>query len=198
MNTYFKEMGVAYANNREDYIKGNLPLVVKMATPYANGNQELLKELIAAGNEGLLKGLSKFDASKGHKYSTYARWWIKSYIHVCLGQYYNKGWTKTCGEIPREWEFDRPIGESGTTLGDTLEADDSSESIYNSEYLHKLLPCLTERERDVITRRYGIGLTSTTDAKILAEELNVTEQSINNWIRRGLRKMKAYSEKIAI
>lgn len=57
----------------------NLRLVVKIAMEYKSTWQNVM-DLIQEGNVGLMKAVSKYDASKGAKLSYYASWWIKSYI----------------------------------------------------------------------------------------------------------------------
>lgn len=57
----------------------NLRLVVKIAMDYRSTYSNVM-DLIQEGNIGLMKAVSKYDASKGAKLSYYASWWIKSYI----------------------------------------------------------------------------------------------------------------------
>ena len=65
-------------------ITGNLRLVVKIAKEfYARGNVPLL-DLIQEGNVGLIKAAEKFDPAKQTKFSYYAAFWIKAYIHKYL------------------------------------------------------------------------------------------------------------------
>ncbi len=61
---------------REQMITANLRLVVKIARDYEGLGLPLL-DLINEGNIGLMKGVERFDASKGAKLSYYASWWIK-------------------------------------------------------------------------------------------------------------------------
>jgi len=68
---------------RDQMIKANLRLVVKMARDYENLGLPLL-DLINEGNIGLMKGVERFDPNKGAKLSTYAAWWIKQSIKRAL------------------------------------------------------------------------------------------------------------------
>src|SRR2546429_6973182 len=68
---------------REQMIKANLRLVVKIARDYEGYGLPLL-DLINEGNIGLMKGVERFDPKKGAKLSTYAAWWIKQAIKRAL------------------------------------------------------------------------------------------------------------------
>jgi len=68
---------------REQMIKANLRLVVKIARDYDGLGLPLL-DLINEGNIGLMKGVERFDPRKGAKLSTYAAWWIKQNIKLAL------------------------------------------------------------------------------------------------------------------
>jgi RNA polymerase primary sigma factor len=68
---------------REQMIKANLRLVVKIAHDYENFGLPLL-DLINEGNIGLMKAVERFDPSKGGKLSTYGSWWIKQSIKRAL------------------------------------------------------------------------------------------------------------------
>ena len=68
---------------REQMIKANLRLVVKIAHDYEGMGLPLL-DLINEGNIGLMKGVERFDPGKGAKLSTYASWWIKQSIKRAL------------------------------------------------------------------------------------------------------------------
>jgi RNA polymerase sigma-32 factor len=58
-------------------IGSHLRLVPKLAQKYA-GYGVPVADLIGEGNLGLLQSAERFDPSKGFRFSTYARWWIKA------------------------------------------------------------------------------------------------------------------------
>ena len=68
---------------RDQMIKGNLRLVVKIARDYENFGLPLL-DLISEGNIGLMKAVERYDPDRGAKLSVYASFWIKQSIRRAI------------------------------------------------------------------------------------------------------------------
>ncbi|XP_047161470.1 RNA polymerase sigma factor sigA [Vigna umbellata] len=68
---------------REKLAMSNVRLVMSIAQKYENAGTEM-GDLVQGGLIGLLRGIEKFDSSKGFKISTYVYWWIRQGVSRAL------------------------------------------------------------------------------------------------------------------
>lgn len=68
---------------RQRLIEHHLGFVVMIARRYSNRGLPLL-DLIEEGNIGLMTAIEKFDPELGHRFSTYAKWWVRQSIELAL------------------------------------------------------------------------------------------------------------------
>ncbi len=74
------------AEARHKLIVSNLRLVVSIAKKYLYYGLPLL-DLIEEGNLGLMKAVTRYDPTRGCKFSTYATWWIRQAVTRSLSNY---------------------------------------------------------------------------------------------------------------
>jgi RNA polymerase primary sigma factor len=115
---------------REHLITANSRLVISVAKKYMGRGVPFL-DLIQEGNIGLIRAAKKFDYHRGHKFSTYATWWIRQAVTraiadqgrtirvpVHMGDQINK-LLRTQHELTQTLGRDPSINELASTLGVT-------------------------------------------------------------------------------
>lgn len=125
-------------NARMTLIEANLRLVVKIAHEFKSKCNLPLRELISAGNDGLIHTIDKYDPTKGARFATYAIWWIKQSIRRAIEYQSNairvpaqisNNWRKiqvAREELKKELDYDPSNIEIGERVGMTERAVKSS------------------------------------------------------------------------
>jgi RNA polymerase primary sigma factor len=108
-------------------ITANLRFVVRVAGEYS-GRGLPLSDLIAEGNMGLIRATRTFDPKRGHKFITYAVWWIRQAILSALNRQRHPV-AFPANQIDDLDAVNRASGALSQSLGRTPDLDEVAETI---------------------------------------------------------------------
>ena len=178
---------------RNILVERNLRLVAHILKKYyASASDQ--DDLISIGTIGLIKAISTFDGSKGARLATYAGRCIQNEILM-----YFRSQRKTAGDISLS-DIIETSGEGGNlSVIDVLASDeDLFEETYLRTETRKLLAVLdktlSERERQIITLRYGLGNRKPLPQREVADILGISRSYVSRIEKKALEKLKKAME----
>lgn len=175
-------------NARDKLIEHNLRLVAHIVKKYDNKNEDL-DDLISIGTIGLIKGIDSFKIESGAKVTTYIAKCIENEILM----YYRSNKHNN-----RNISLNDPIGydKEGDeiTLLDILKTPtpDFATEIHNKnniKLLDKYFNVLNKREKEIITKRYGLNNNDRMTQKEIAKEFKISRSYVSRIEKRALTKM---------
>ena len=159
----------------ERLVRANLRFVVTVANQYKD--QELsMPDLINEGNVGLIRAAEKFDEKRGFRFITYAVWWIRERILHALAEEQRNNSRQLSGELPSP---DTLIATSGL----------SSETV--SAETNQALCLLSERERLIIERSFGINGQPDMTLEEIGNSLDLSRERVRQIREKAIRKLRA-------
>lgn len=178
---------------RDKLISSNLKFVASIAKQY-QGRGLSYADLIAEGNVGLIKALDKFDGERGYKVISYSVWWIRQTILEAL----SKRNASDNEDLPLDYE--KPVSvnieddmepqdfESGPYLNDETEKNQDFE---REQTIRFLMDYLNQRERNIITKYYGLDGNKPKTLEEIGLEYGLTKERIRQIKNTSFKKMRS-------
>lgn len=181
--------------NREKLIVHNLRLVVYISKKFENTGIGI-EDLISIGTIGLIKAVNTFCPSKNIKLATYASRCIENEILMYL---------RKNSQQKNEISIDEPLNVdwdgNELLLSDVLgsDADEMNRDMESEDEKSILLTMvgkLNEREKVIMTMRFGLGGTKEYTQKQVADILGISQSYISRLEKRIISKLKKEMEKV--
>lgn len=165
---------------KNDILRANLRLVVSIARRHVGRTPQFF-ETVSDGNLSLMRAVEKFDYSRGFKFSTYASWAImRNYARTIPEQAYQSA---------------RLITGTDEVLSNAASRDESARDLVldsTRQLIQRGLAILSDRERDVVVRHYGLeGNNSPQTLDQIGQLFGVTKERIRQIERKAIAKLQA-------
>lgn len=186
---YLKQCQNGDKEARGILIERNLRLVAHIVKKYNTGDKDI-DDLISIGTIGLIKAIDTFNMNKGIRLATYASRCIDNELLMML---------RTNKKQSKEVYLYEPIGAdregNEINLLDVIESADKDivENIELKENISKLYELvdsiLTDRERDIICMRYGLGHPGEVTQREIANKLGISRSYVSRIEKKAIRKL---------
>ena len=174
---------------RDKLIEHNMRLVVHIIKKYyASFNDQ--EDLISIGTIGLIKAVSSFDPNKGVKLATYAARCIENEILMHF-----RSMKKQAREVFLSDPIETDSDGSPVSLLDMLSREDTIfDDIARDDSTVLLLKCintrLTEREREIMILRYGLGSRASLTQREIAARKGISRSYVSRIEKKALEKLR--------
>ena len=171
------------------FIERNLRLVVYIARKFENTNVNI-EDLISIGTIGLIKAINTYDPGKNIKLATYASRCIENEILMFLRKSSNRRHEISIDEpLNTDWDGNELL------LSDILGTEPDSvirplEDDADRQLLAEALGRLNERERRIITLRFGLGGVREMTQKEVADLMGISQSYISRLEKKIIAKLK--------
>ena len=174
---------------RNILIEHNLRLVVFLAKKYENTTYDI-EDLVSIGSIGLIKGINTYKIDKNIKLATYASRCISNEILMFLRK--NK---RKRAEVSLEDALNYDAEGNELHLEDILGTDENLvpneyEKQVDKEVLAKEIVGFPDRDKEIMTLRYGLNNTKEYTQKEVAVMLGISQSYISRIEKKVIRKLK--------
>ena len=185
---YLNQMVMGDKDARSKLIEHNLRLVAHIVKKYENSSYDP-DDLISIGTIGLVKGIDSYKMNKKVKLTTYAARCIENEILMHLRS--NKKHLNNVS-LNDSLGYDKDGNEINLIDVIKMENKDITEEINtkdNVELLYKYINKLTNREKEIIIRRYGLFNNKEMTQKEIAKEMMISRSYVSRIEKRAISKI---------
>ena len=174
---------------RTTLIEHNLRLVVFIARKFDNTGI-MLEDLISIGTIGLIKAVNTFDPSKKIKLATYASRCIENEVLMFLRRHSRTRMEVSLDEpLKTDWDGNElllsdVLGTDGDIVMRPMEED------AEQQLLREALARLPERERRIVSLRFGLGGRPEKTQKEVADLLGISQSYISRLEKRIMQRLR--------
>ena len=185
---YIKLMQMGDKEARNKLIEHNLRLVAHIVKKFDSKNTDQ-DDLISIGTIGLIKGVDSYSPSRGTKITTYCARCIENEILMFF---------RSNNKNDKNISLNEPIGfdKDGNeiTVMDVLKLPspdfiDDIQTKDNIKLLKKYINVLTDREKEIIIKRYGLDNNLEQTQRAIAKELKISRSYVSRIEKRALTKI---------
>ncbi len=187
---YLEQYAAGDMEARNILIEHNLRLVAHIIKKYYTqaSNQD---DLISIGTIGLIKGISTFKADKNVRLATYASRCIENEILM-----YFRSQKKLQGEVSLSDTLDSDGDGNSLSLMDVISVDDDMLDNLDARdsclQVRKFVDaCLTDREKMIITMRYGLDNKPPRTQREIAAQSGISRSYVSRIEKKALKKLKS-------
>lgn len=175
---------------RNKLIEHNLRLVVFLSKKYDNTMYDL-EDLVSIGTIGLIKGVKTYKPHKNIKLATYASRCIDNEILMFLRK--NK---RRKVELSFEDSINLDSDGNELHLEDVLGTDENIvekeyEDMVDKECLKKEIDNLPDRDKEILSLRYGLNGSEEYTQKEVADMLGISQSYISRIEKKAIKKLKS-------
>ena len=179
------------ANARETLILHNLRLVSHIVRKYY-GTVKNQEDLVSIGTIGLIKAVDTFKPENGTRFATYAAKCIQNEILMHF-----RSQKKMSAEVSIEDTIDVDRDGNPLTYMDVIATEDNmaeeTDARVKSRRVRQLVATvLDERERQIITLRYGLSGATPRTQREVAALLGISRSYVSRIEKAALEKLKTY------
>lgn len=190
---------------REQLVKGNMKLVVKIANDYKRYGMSL-EDIVSNGTIGLMKAIEMFDPEKGG-FSVYASILINKYIKMGFDKFraiHAKRYDRMTQDERSSCiveSLNEKVGDGETEFAESLASDEvsPSEAVEKASSIKAMLDAidsaLDSREKFIVRARYGLDGNEVLTLREIADKLGMTHERVRQIEVSALAKLRERLER---